>query len=478
MYGELTYDDTFFTGSLLHNLNLGFTGRYEYNDGPGREFDPATPPRSSANKGDRPRSYSSIPGLAQYALYAEDELTGHLWKDFALKFGARLDMFGVTKSNNGLKAEHGVFLNPRFNFVYYLGKDTQLRAGYGRNAKSPTLSMIYPNPVYFDIVDSSYYNVDYPDNSFALVNTYVIDRTNKDLKAFTRDKFEVSADQRIGMFGFSLTGFWEKTHNGFETGEYTPVSFTQYSYPDYPNTDVAVPRDTLVLSYGRTMNNVEAKSQGIELALTTKRLPFINTTLHMDAAYHFSESHWQDSHFVFGSRRKVEGFSGDIIPYWKATSSEQEQLIIHYRLDTKVRQLGLWFTLNIQQLAMEKNRLTGLSDSLALGYITDNGQQYEIPEDQLENPAYADLRRVYEDYQYVTEDRPNLWLVNLRVSKELWKGSEVSFYVNNMFNSRPLYQRKRVKQGIISYTRRNPEIYYGLEFSTVIDDFFKYMKRF
>jgi len=477
-YGDLTYDDKFLTGNLLHKINLGLTGRYEFNNGPGRIFDPETPPRSSANGGDRPRSYSSIPGLSQYSLYAEDELTGHLWKDFSLQFGARLDLFGLTDSQNGLKVNYGTFLNPRFNFVYYLGKNTQFRAGYGRNAKSPTLSMIYPNPVYFDVVDSSYYNVDYPDSSYALMNTYVIDRTNTNLKAYTRDKFEISADQRIGMLGLSLTGFWEQTHNGFETGEYTPVSFTQYSYPEWPNTNIHVPRDTLLLNYGIITNSVEAKSHGFELALTTKKLPYINTTVRVDAAYHFTESHWQDNHFVYGSRRKVNGFDGDIIPYWKAVSSEQEQLLIHYRLDTKVRKLGLWFTLNIQQLAIEKDRLIGLSDSLALGYLTEDGQRHDISDDQLDDPEFAGLRRVYDDYQYITEDRPNLWLINLRVSKELWKGSEVSFYVNNMFNSRPLYQRKRVPEGVTSFLRRNPEIYYGLEFSTVVDDFVDYMKRF
>jgi len=127
---------------------------------------------------------------------------------------------------------------------------------------------------------------------------------------------------------------------------------------------------------------------------------------------------------------------------------------------------------------MEKDRLIGLSDSMALGYLTEDGQRHDITEEELDSPEYAGLRRIYEDYQYITEDKPNLWLINLRVSKELWKGSEVSFFVNNMFNSRPLYKRKRVKEGIISYTRRNPEIYYGLEFSTVVDDFFKYIKRF
>ena len=155
LFSQIDYDNQFIVGSIYHKWNIGFTGRYELNDGQGRIFDPKLPPRSSANEGDRPRSYSAIPGLSQYSIYAEDELSGHLWRDFSLQLGARLDLFGFKGlDKEGIHTDHGIFLNPRLNFVFYLTPHTQIRAGYGRTAKSPTLSMLYPNPLYFDIMTS------------------------------------------------------------------------------------------------------------------------------------------------------------------------------------------------------------------------------------------------------------------------------------------------------------------------------------
>jgi len=116
IYGDMAYQNQFFTGGILHDIHLGLTSRYEFNDGPGRKFNPENPPRSSADEGDRPRSYSSIPGLSQLSLYAQDEISGNLWKDFSLQLGARLDFFGFRGINkNGFSADHGTFLrNPAY----------------------------------------------------------------------------------------------------------------------------------------------------------------------------------------------------------------------------------------------------------------------------------------------------------------------------------------------------------------------------
>ncbi len=475
LFGQLVYKNQFLRAGFFHKWEIGSTVRYEFNNGPGRIFDLNKPPRSFANEGDRPRPYSSIPGLNQLSFYVQDELSGHVWRDFSLQFGSRLDLFGVHSFS---KTDHGTFLNPRLNFVYYLTPKTQLRAGYGKTAKSPTLSMIYPNPVYFDIVDSMYYDPQNPQNRLAIVNTQVIDRTNRHLQAFTREKIEMSLDQRIKEVGFSLTYFQEKTRNGFETSEFTPISFVKHSYPYWPDTKISIPSDTILLDYKRVINGVQSLSEGLELSVVTKKIPMINITVKVDAAYHVTESSWGKEHYQYGGLRQVSGFNEKIIPYWQATASKSEQLLIHYRFDSTVKSLGLWFTLSLQQIAMEKNRLTGLSDSLALGYITQDGQRHEISPSQRGSEKYSGIRRIFAQYQSTWENMPDLWLMNLRVSKELWKGSEVSFFVNNLLNYRPLYLRKRVPPGSLSYLRRNPEIFYGVELSTVFDDLVNYIKRF
>jgi len=476
LFGQLNYSDKQVTGKLVHDLQAGLDIRHEFNNGPGREFDPLYPPRSTADEGDRPRSYNDIPGITQLALYAEDELTGHLWRDFSFQMGLRYDMFGFDFS--GFKSDFGSYFNPRLNFVYYLTSSTQFRMGYGRNAKIPPMSMVYPNYVYFDVVDSMYFDTQNPENRLAIVNTQIFDRTDKNLKAMTRSKYETSVDQKVGPVGLSVTGFYERMHDGFDLSAYYPVSLVKYSRPDWPNPIPAVPRDTVLLNYNGAVNSVESESKGIELALTTKQIESINTTIRIDAAYHFSKSWWQNNQYEYGGLRTVPGFNDQIVPFWNLTGSQSEDFIIHYRFDTIFKPLRLWFTINIQQVAVEKDRYNGLSDSLAVGYISVDGQRNFIPDEERDSEKYSTIRRVASDYMYTTESLPNLWLINLRVSKELWKGSEVSFFVNNMFNSRPLYQRTRVPSGSLSYIQRNPEIFYGVEFSTVIDEFVNYIKRF
>jgi len=484
LYGDLNLQNQFLVGNILNKWNVGLTIRHDFNNGQGREFDPQYPPRSSTNEGDRPRSYKDIPGLTQVGFFAEDELTGHLFRDFSLQLGFRLDLFGfkgldLENPNQLIKSDFGTFLNPRLNFVYYLSPHNQFRIGYGRTAKSPALSMIYPNPVYFDVVDSVYFDPDNEENRLAIVNTHIFDRTNKNIEASTRDKFELSFDQKIGPVGISLTGFYERTHNGFELGGYNPAALPRYYYPDWPQDEPAFPKDTLLLNFRMPINSVESESKGIELSLITKKIPAFSSTFRINAAYHFTDSWWQKNHFKYASTQRDDpSLKEKVIPFWNPTSSKSDKLILHYRIDTIIKRLGLWFTVNIQQVAIDRDKLTGLEDSLAVGYINQKGERTFIPENERANEEYSAMRRGYEDYMFITESKPDLWLINLRVSKELWPGGEVSFFVNNLLNARPLYLRQRVPTGSISYQRRNPEIFYGIEFSMVMDDFFNYIKRF
>ena len=484
IYGDLNLKNQFFSGKVLHRWNAGLSIRHEFNNGPGREFDPQYPPRSDANEGDRPRSYEEIPALTQVALFVQDEITGHLWSDFSLQLGIRLDLFGFkgfdfSNFNEFIKSDFGSFLNPRLNFVYYLSQNNQIRMGYGRTAKSPALSMLYPNPIYFDVVDSVYFDPNNQQNRLAIVNTHIYDRTNTELKASTRDKFEISFDQRFKLFGITLTGFYERTRNGFDYGGYHAVALPRYYYPNWPETSPSFPKDTLLLNFRTQINSVESESKGIEFSLFSKKLPWLSSVLRVDATYHYTNSWWQNNRFEYAAtQRNDPNLKEKVVPFWNPVSSKSDKLIIHYRLDTTIKRLGLWFTFMIQQVAMERNTLTGLEDSLAVGFINQAGQRIIIPDEKRANPEYGAMRRSYEDYMFITESKPNLWLVNLRVSKELWPGSELSFFVNNMLNQRPLYLRQRVPSGSVSYQIRNPEIFYGIEFSMIMDDFVKYVKKF
>jgi hypothetical protein len=53
------------------------------------------------------------------------------------------------------------------------------------------------------------------------------------------------------------------------------------------------------------------------------------------------------------------------------------------------------------------------------------------------------------------------------VSKSLFKGAEVSLYVNNVLDDRAVYENPRLPG---YYETGNPEIFYGIEFSMLMDN--------
>jgi hypothetical protein len=67
--------------------------------------------------------------------------------------------------------------------------------------------------------------------------------------------------------------------------------------------------------------------------------------------------------------------------------------------------------------------------------------------------------------------KPNKWLFNVSMSKSLFKGAEVSFYVNNFFDD-PAIRRYNSARTTETEEQRNPGLFYGIEFSISLDGIF------
>jgi len=67
--------------------------------------------------------------------------------------------------------------------------------------------------------------------------------------------------------------------------------------------------------------------------------------------------------------------------------------------------------------------------------------------------------------------KPNKWLFNLNISKSLFKGAEVSFYVNNFLDDDAVFRYWSAPTRL-SEEIRNPSLSYGIEFSMILDNFF------
>ncbi|HDQ00648.1 MAG TPA: TonB-dependent receptor [bacterium] len=470
-YGDLYFQQQFSTRSIFHTVTAGATWRNDFNTGKGVVFDPLYPP-VLGTQAIRLRSYDELPDHQTLSLYAEDKITGRAWRPFTLQIGFRYEIYRPTGLWNGddlIQSLNGAFLNPRFNFSVKLFEQTQIRFGYGVTSKSPPMGMIFPGIEYFDIVDTvAVVDPTDPEKNFSLISTYLRDRSNKNLKGYQQQKFEISLDQEAGPVGFTVTGFRNKTENLFRSFT-TPLIFYKKSFPQYPDLSNWVEKDLLFESYNRYINDGWIEIDGLELMLKTKRLPVIETVFSFDAAYHHKKSGWTRE--TSGARRYSPELAMTLIPFYPPLTSYEKTFLFNYRFQIQAKSLGIWITLHIQQELFNLDGKTGMTDTLAIGYFADNGETVWIPEAERTAEQFIRLRRSYQPYQLLEELRPNLWLFNLKVSKSLWKGGEVSFYVNNFFNHRPFYRNQRSHPNYPTYSRRNPEIFFGMEVSSTLGVF-------
>lgn len=84
-------------------------------------------------------------------------------------------------------------------------------------------------------------------------------------------------------------------------------------------------------------------------------------------------------------------------------------------------------------------------DELLLGYISyKDGKTYmfDTPIKKGDKPEYDYMFSSLSDTRFVAESYQPTLIFNFQISKEIGKFLTASFYVNNLFNSRPLYERK------------------------------------
>lgn len=453
----------FFTGSYFHHLSFGHEFQFDDNFGRGCTFNllyPATP-------GDRPRAFDNVPGILQHSIYLNHQITGKLWKEFTLNWGMRLERFNTGKINHLrlFVSKNGLFLNPRMNLAYCLDQNTQIRLGYGNSSKCPALISIYPEPEYLDILDivPVYRATDTLLIRDSLITTYIFDTSNPNLKGSRQEKFEISLDHLIGDFGIALTGFYSR-RTGEPISEVQPYLYYQYYRPHYPYKAGESIADTLMGIYKTQVNGGWSKFDGIELSLKTRRISQLNMDFLVQAAYH---------HVTSGAKGLTWGSlkSDFIIPIYKRPHYRTQKLVLTYQVSYISKPLGIWICFTAQQIPHYQTKISGYADSLAVAYYDGlNSKVIPIPEAERLNPLYNIYRVQKDPLDYRSLDYPNKWIFNVRVSKSLFKGAEVSFYVNNFLDDRAYYE---LKQSPGHYEPRNPEIFYGIEISAVMDTFFK-----
>jgi outer membrane receptor protein involved in Fe transport len=461
---------------LNHALLVG--GEYSYDDnvGDGKIFDPFAPPGGAL--GQRPLSFDAIPALQSASLYVEDNLNGFLFmKPYNVNVGFRYEMYNPEELNLGgffnsegvVKSRNGTFLNPRIRLKYEPHDGTQVRLSWGRSSKMPPLMDLYQGPQYIDVVER---NVSPPD-SVPLVSTYVWNFDTSELFGTQEDKGELSFDQKVGGLGVILTG-WFARAEGTPRSEELPAVIQRYEWTDWPNAGGSHPIDTIYSETPGTAfyyNAGEYTKYGVELTGVTKRIERISTSFRVTGAY--TRSYSGAEGLYMSSPKQIQLDPNDVTskqyvyPFYYYTKGWEQKLIVDYNADWMIRKLGIWVTFFVQQTLFDWSKsYEDPERDVPMYYDPLTGSVVRITPEQ--SQSYG-LSRKYDECDLSINKAPNdRVLFNVNVSKSIGRGAEISFFVHNVFDDLAIYENCYG-----TYSTRNPEIFYGVEFSMIMDELWK-----
>ncbi|MGD8779712.1 MAG: TonB-dependent receptor [Ignavibacteria bacterium] len=448
--GRLEWDKVFYTGNFTHKILVGTDPQYNANTGEGMLLDTVYN-YYGVESGKRSYSYDDIPGQYLISFYAEDKITSHFLCDFSLVVGFRYEMYMPYKFNlSGLwgdgdlvESHQGTFFNPRMNLMLYLSKVNQLRFSAGASSKSPPMSYIYPSE---EVIPWR--------NPADSVNYYTrIDQTSPDLKGYRENMYEVAYDHKFfGSIGTSFSAYYKIRKNEPRSFK-VPFFQTSGSGDDYTV--------YYVDKYSRYINIGQTETKGLEFSIRTAKIKELNMDFKITGSYNYIKYFSRGNSYSNTTDESMGEYDNYLVPgveidtligmmypqYEKWKDYLQFNYLVRYTHPT----LGLWITLRAEQLVTDRYRY-----------------QYSKPID-LDILNETQLAEYY--FDRAIKSKPVKWLINFSMSKSLFEGAEVSFYVNNFLDDPAIY-RYYSSLTEISESSRNPDLFYGIEFSMILDNLF------
>lgn len=443
--------------NFRQRFNMGAEYRRESNKAQGfyneNDFLPLSPTEDG-----RPRPYYDIPALNQVSAYLEDKVTWDLPAQMQLQLqaGIRFDML-----QPGLP-EQVYSISPRFNGALKLTDWLTLRGGWGQSNKTPGLAHLYPEPKYMDRVAASYLPAD-ASRQLVVYNTHIteVERSNA-LKNATNSKSEIGFDMNFpnGMT-MSIVAYRDYMPNGF--GNYTEYNVYTSNYytaqqgilldaAGAPYLDWKNPArvDTVFTTSGRVGNTSASLDRGIEFDFNFGQIKPIRTTVLLSGAYMETQTwstgpNFQNPTGVPANSVYAQGSPNTPpfkLAYPSGLSKEiNRRLSANLRLVCNIPRMKMVFSASNQVIFYQYRHSTN-QKSDPYGWIDTDLSWHDITADMLADPEYrikgillSDQRRDPADSNPVIQ--PPIWLMNMRMTKDVSKNFGFSFFVNNAFYYMP-----------------------------------------
>lgn len=456
-------------GSL--KLKLGADWQMDKNYGDGQVFDPLHPlyPGTSA----RQRTFRSIPASHLTGLYAETSAAAPLGPlRLDVQAGVRMEAMLNLPGSYYLSARP--YADPRLNAGLNLpalevgGRDLLIRlgGGIGQHTKFPTLDQLFPDPAYLDLVELNYTHEN-RDYRTLYLQTYAIDPTNRELRPARNLKWEVSLDANWWGNRMTLTYFKENMTSGFRTmAVYAPYAYRVFDTSGVDANTVTGPLDVTTLpyknlttlrAYGQTGNGSQTLKRGVELTLSTRRFPVVNTRVTVTGAWFKSEYRnsqnvqQRPSDVVGGTQVNVVGIYRDDDGYIR------EMYNTNFTFDTDIPSLKLGFSLSAQCVWLTASQSMPKANT-PVEYMDAQGNIHTFTPDDANDPVLQFLIRNYNSSLYTRQTVPFSMNVNLKATKRLLGDRlMIALFANKLWDAHPDYVRNNFK------IRRYVTPYFGLE---------------
>ncbi len=460
-------NDTFYyrKGKTTQNFKVGLD--YKYDDNTGRGYynvDERYPLRP--NSSGRPRAFSEVPGLHQFAAFAEDNFAWNYYKrrNLRVQLGAR---FTAMQPFEDIRT---FALSPRLNITFEVTDWLNLRGGIGMNSKTPGLTYLYPDKHYTDVVAANYM----PQNDAAaqILNyyTHVYNvEYSKNLKNATNTKIEVGADIKLpGSRRLTLIAYRDKTPNGFGAlTDYITYNVNRYTAaqgliinPGQATTiDYNNPAQTTLMwsTKGAVGNTDVSINRGVEFDFDLGKINPINTALYFSGAWQESKSYSKNLNSSNPVNNPTSWSQYGTAPFKVVYPSELDysryrRFVNTLRAVTNIPALRMVASLTCQMIWHNSN-LSFIAPKNPIGWITTDLNYHEIQDNMLN--GYIDIYGNYHDTapegiesvpvnaqvinprDNIPTKSPKTWNLSARLTKEFSKSAGLSFYANNVMFYEP-----------------------------------------
>lgn len=495
------------SGKVHQRFKTGIDYHCDWNSGRGYYNEDESLPYK-LNDSSRPRAFSDVPALHQFAAYAEDNMT---W-DYAKGRSLRVQLGLRFTAMQPFSDVRTFALSPRLNASMDVTRWLTLRAGIGMNSKTPGLNYLYPDKKYRDIATTTYYHNSsldpalYP-ASVVEYYTFVYDvESSKNLKNATTTKIEVGADIKLpGGRRLSITAYQDRTPNGFTNASefltFTADKFSivrqagmqegQYNIdPTYTDPATGAVSTRILHNYpdatpnvywmttGRMSNDNVLVNRGIEFDFDLGRIKPLNTNIYFSGA-------WQESkYYTTGLNTETPvilpaDYNNSREPYRMIYPSGQDfsrnrQFVNTLRLVTNIPALRMVASFT-GQVIWHSSNYSYIAYKRPYAYLTQDMAMHPIPADHL--GGYLDMngnwtagipagsyiemdKQKQEEKDNEPTTNPVTWNLSARLTKEFGKYAGLSFYANNVLYYEPFMTTN--KSGTL--TQRNTSSFsFGVE---------------